>query len=436
MTTEARFERQLPAILEDLYLGPSPDYRDEVLAAATRPRQRPAWTFAGRWLPMADIATQAPIAPRIPWRTIGVALVIIALLAAAAVAYVGSHQTRVPPPFGIAKNGLIAYAADGDLFTADPVTGVTTAILTDAAIDRNPVFSHDGTRVAFLRHVGDMSSDTFDVVVADADGHNSKVLTTSQVHDDDQVVWGPNGSFLVVTTSDARVTRYDVTGSAAPVVIAEHAHVQAGAFRPPDGVQILYQPDGASHALYVMNADGTGARPLLEIPAAEAMGSDFGSVHWSPDGTMVAFQRAPVGDQRQSRIFVMNANGTDVRQLSTEAGTWFETDLVWSPDGKQVAFDRWRYNPSTDGWDIQPIGIVPIGGGSVVSAGPTPVSDGAAFDWSPDGKSLVSIPGTILGWPNPAMTGAKPMLIDVAAGSSRELGWTVGSATSWQRLAP
>ena len=32
MTTEARFERQLPAILEDLYLGPSPDYRDEVLA--------------------------------------------------------------------------------------------------------------------------------------------------------------------------------------------------------------------------------------------------------------------------------------------------------------------------------------------------------------------------------------------------------------------
>ena len=31
MTSEARFERQLPAILEDLYLGPSPDYRDEVL---------------------------------------------------------------------------------------------------------------------------------------------------------------------------------------------------------------------------------------------------------------------------------------------------------------------------------------------------------------------------------------------------------------------
>ena len=57
MTSEARFERQLPAILEDLYLGPSPDYRDEVLATAVRTRQRPAWTFPGRWLPM-DITTR------------------------------------------------------------------------------------------------------------------------------------------------------------------------------------------------------------------------------------------------------------------------------------------------------------------------------------------------------------------------------------------
>ena len=34
MTTDTRFERDLTAILEELYLGPSPDYRDEVMAAA------------------------------------------------------------------------------------------------------------------------------------------------------------------------------------------------------------------------------------------------------------------------------------------------------------------------------------------------------------------------------------------------------------------
>jgi hypothetical protein len=73
----------------------------------------------------------------------------------------------------------------------------------------------------------------------------------------------------------------------------------------------------------------------------------------------------------------------------------------------------------------------------LLDAGPTPVPDGASFDWSPDGTSIVSIPGTIVGWPqNPAMTTAKPTLIDPVTGNVTELGWTVGSATSWQRTAP
>ena len=116
MTTEARFERQLPAILEDLYLGPAPDYRDEVLAVATARRQRPVWSIPGRWLPMADIASRPTFAPRVPWRTFGVALLIVALLIAAIAIYVGTRPTRLPPPFGVARNGLVAYTTRGDIF--------------------------------------------------------------------------------------------------------------------------------------------------------------------------------------------------------------------------------------------------------------------------------------------------------------------------------
>ena len=116
MTAETRSDRELPAILEDLYLGPSPDYRDEVMAAAARVRQRPSWTFAGRWFPMADI-TRPALAPRVPWRAIGATLIVVALiLAAAAILATGSRQTKVPPPFGPARNGLITYAADGDIY--------------------------------------------------------------------------------------------------------------------------------------------------------------------------------------------------------------------------------------------------------------------------------------------------------------------------------
>ena len=53
MTAESRFDRHLPAILEDLYLGPSPDYRDEVLAAAAvrgSGRRGPSQEGGSPWL--------------------------------------------------------------------------------------------------------------------------------------------------------------------------------------------------------------------------------------------------------------------------------------------------------------------------------------------------------------------------------------------------
>ena len=47
---------------------------------------------------MAEITSRSAFAPRLPWRTIAVALVIIALLVGAAVVYIGTQQTRLPAP--------------------------------------------------------------------------------------------------------------------------------------------------------------------------------------------------------------------------------------------------------------------------------------------------------------------------------------------------
>ncbi len=434
MTSESRFERGLSAILEDLYLGPTPDYRDEVMAVATAGRQRPAWTFPGRWIPMADFAGRSAFVPRVPWRSIGVALLIIALLAIAVVAYVGSRPVRVPPPFGPARNGLIAYAADGDVFTGDPVTGATSPIVVGNEIDGLPTFSRDGTRIAFLRQVLN-SAGSFQLAVVDSAGGTPTILSTAPFgHPDEALQWSADGTSILVNTPDARLIRFDATGKVQPLVLATGVHVQAGAFRPPDGAQILYQPDGISGtALWVMNADGSGKRSLLERGSEQNGGAISGHVAWSPDGRLIAFGLSGDHDS-YARIHVMNADGTGLRRLDKEPGVWVDTDLVWSPDATRIAFNRWLQNGG-GGFDIQPIGIVPVGGGPVVDAGPTPVSDGASFDWSPDGASIVSIPGTILA-PNSTMTGAKPTIIDAVSGQAHELDMTMGSATSWQRLAP
>lgn len=68
------------------------------------------------------------------------------------------------------------------------------------------------------------------------------------------------------------------------------------------------------------------------------------------------------------------------------------------------------------------------------------MSDGAVFDFSPDGSSILSVPATLVSgfqWSaNASGTVACPDLIDASNGTSRELDWSVGSIASWQRLAP
>ena len=61
---------------------------------------------------------------------------------------------------------------------------------------------------------------------------------------------------------------------------------------------------------------------------------------YSPDGTQIAFRgdldlAEPSGDEE---IYVMNADGTNVRQLTSNAD--FDSAPSWSPDGKRILFER------------------------------------------------------------------------------------------------
>ncbi len=144
MTTPTR-ERNLPGILDDLSAGPTPEYLDDVFARTGRMRQRPGWTFPERWFPMADITRSRAFAPAPPWRMIALALVVIALIAAALFAYVGSRQQRVPAPFGPAQQRPDPRTrSNGDIYVGDPVTGDSRLIVGGSETDSAPGFSPMG----------------------------------------------------------------------------------------------------------------------------------------------------------------------------------------------------------------------------------------------------------------------------------------------------
>ena len=66
--------------------------------------------------------------------------------------------------------------------------------------------------------------------------------------------------------------------------------------------------------------------------------ADDSSQRWSPDGRQIVFERwvnASV-DAPESNIFAIGADGTGLRQLTSDAG--LELSPAWSPDGRTIAY--------------------------------------------------------------------------------------------------
>lgn len=144
MTSVRRFEHDLPELLADLYLGPAPDYRHDILQRVARTPQRRAWTFPERWLPMGVITLIRQARAPLPWRTIGLLAVLALLIASLVAIYIGSSP-RVPDAFGPARNGLLAYEETGDIVVLDEASGSTRVVVGGATVDTAPAFSRDGT---------------------------------------------------------------------------------------------------------------------------------------------------------------------------------------------------------------------------------------------------------------------------------------------------
>jgi TolB protein len=97
----------------------------------------------------------------------------------------------------------------------------------------------------------------------------------------------------------------------------------------PDGEWIaygIYPREGHCSQLYLVRADGTGAKRLGHERCS-------GDVAWSPDGRRIAFS------DRGGGISTMKLDGSDLRQL-THGDRLQDVEPAWSPDGTTIAFVR------------------------------------------------------------------------------------------------
>jgi len=441
MTAEQRLERDLPFILDEIVVGPYPDYIDDVLSTTAHGRQRPGWTFPGRWLRMELTSARVRTA-RLPIRQLGVLALLAVLIAAALAVYVGTHQQRVPAPFGIARNGDLILSTGGDIVRLDPMTGAQSPVITGPDFDSFAKVSPDGRSIAFVRRSTDEET-TASILVAAIDGSNVRALTQEPVAEGfDMIAWAPDSTWLLVdTTASQELLRYDATRRTPPQKIISGVDAYASPFRPPDGSAILIYRNAGIPRLSSLDVT-TGKETVL---ADARTGQDFDDVRWSPDGSLVAYHAAPSGDLGSQRLYVINADGSgEPRQFTNAPGVWWDIDETWSPDGKSIAFDR--YEQSDGSWLVRPLAIVDVATGDVREIGPiahdaralrgAPTDSAASpgegmwFEWSPDGRYLLAVP---------TEAPAHPVLIDVATGDWRNLDPLVAPDfvdQTWQRVAP
>ncbi|WP_327317294.1 cell wall-binding repeat-containing protein [Streptomyces sp. NBC_01235] len=95
---------------------------------------------------------------------------------------------------------------------------------------------------------------------------------------------------------------------------------------------------------------------------------------WSPDGTKLAFVRKDTDGNPQ--IFTANADGTDVKQLTT--GPRRFANPSWSPTGKRIVFDA---HTSADSADVHTTEYVDLATGELTKVGNTATGDHP--NWQP-----------------------------------------------------
>jgi len=99
----------------------------------------------------------------------------------------------------------------------------------------------------------------------------------------------------------------------------------------------------------------------------------------------IVFRRYFDPDQTKGALFVMNPDGSHIRQITHPPNGWRDNVPAWSPDGKWITFERFKIDESTS--RIMVVNpdtghtrtVVPCGGRCVAAIDPY---------FSPDGHSI------------------------------------------------
>jgi hypothetical protein len=283
------------------------------------------------------------------------------------------------PPVAAGPSGWLVISTKGSLVVVRG-DGSERRQLTDGTVaDYFPVWSPDGTKIAFVSQDCVASERCPDkgagsnLIVIDADGTNRRVLRRGLDNPSDPR-WLPDGSAVIVTFARDQEGASEVVGLDGSVGAAGAAPPDP-ALISPDGSQVLSVD--ALGQIRVAAVDGSADRVLVR---ADAVGFAFSPIGWTPDGRSVAYQVARRFGVHDPHTWVVGRDGSDPHEWTDlpEGGLL----VGWSADR------RWMLLlvRSADGTAAH--FIVANGEGTRAR----PIDDAIEFlEWTRDRRALVGV---------------------------------------------
>jgi Tol biopolymer transport system component len=233
-----------------------------------------------------------------------------------------------PPSSPAARNGRIAFHAQGDIYSVAPDGTDLLRLTTDASGNFSPSWSADGSRIAFASY----RDGSFEIYVMDADGANQVRLTsnTDTFTDDGNPTWSPDGTKIAFHRFIGTPAIWDIytidVSSRVETRLTDLGDQTTNPAWSPDGTRIAFTSyAGCGHCIYVMNADGSGITQLTN------QNDQF--PRWSADGTRIYFGR-------NQGIYVMEPDGKHQLLVHRFDTGDYAAEAVPSPDGQEITLSR------------------------------------------------------------------------------------------------